>query len=149
MTSKTSLPLQMQNSRKISFHNLSVTALGKTSFFSHFRICFAAYVMPKDSHVMSLLPPNPVSCQILWWKQLQRREHTQVSMGSIKSALKLWGEIVAFYFKIPLKKRINAIDEIYWCPQDSKKVSHTSQWSFLNDVMDIKPDSNLADILLF
>ena len=149
MTSKTRLLLQMQNGRKITFHSLSVPSIGKTSFLSHFRFFFAAYVMPKGSHVMASLPQNPVSCQILLWRQLQRREHTSLSMGFKKSALKLWGEIVSFYFKIPLQKRINAIDEVHYCPQDSKKVSHVSQWCFLNDLMDIEPDSNLADILLF
>ena len=66
-----------------------------------------------------------------------------------KSALKLWGEIVSFYFKIPLKKCISSINEINSCPQDSKQVLHMSQWCFLNDMRDKEPDSNLADKLLF
>ena len=149
MTSKTRLLLQIQNGRKNRFHFLSVTALGKTSFFSHFWIFFAAWVIAKGSHVMSSLPLNPVSCQILLWRQLQRREHTPWSMGWKKSALKLCGEIVTFYFKIPLQKHISSINEIHWYQQDLKKVSYVSHWCFLNDLMDIEPDSNLADKLLF
>ena len=47
------------------------------------------------------------------------------------------------------KKHINAIDEMFGCPQDSKKVSQVYHWCFLNDLMDMQPDCYLADILLF
>ena len=149
MTSKTRLLLPMQNGRKIRFHFLSDTALGKTSFFNHFRIFYCSLSDGKVSHAMSSLPLNPVSYQIFLWKQLQRREHIPWSMGWKKSALKLWGEIVSFYFKIPLKKCISSINEINSCPQDSKQVLHVSHWCFLNDMRDIEPDSNLAHKLLF
>ena len=149
MKSKTRLILELQNARKIRFHFLSDTALGKTSFFNHFRIFFAPKVMATVSHVMSSLPLNPVSCQIFLWRQLQRREHIPWSMGWKKSALMLWGEIVSFHFKIPLQKRFSLINEIHWCPQDSEQGSHVSHWCFMNDLMDIEPDCNLADKLLF
>ena len=138
MTSKTRLLLQMQNGRKIIFYFLPVTVLGKTTFFSHFGFFFCCSSDGK-MEVMSSLPSILVSCLILLWRQLQRREHTPWCMDWKKSALKLWEEIASFYFRIPLQKCISSINEIYWCPQDSKKVSHLCHWCFLNGLMILIP----------
>ena len=148
MTSKTRLLLHIKNGKKLHFF-LESYRTWPNIIYQLFWDIFSACVMLKGCHVMSLVPPNPMSCQIILWKLLQRKEHTPLSMSLRKCALKSWEKIASFLCKIPLPKPSNAINEIHWCTKDSNRVSHVSHSCFLNDILNIQSDSNHADKLLF
>ena len=148
MTSKTRLLLQTQNGRKITIYFLSVTALDRTIFFSYFRkFLLLTWCQRAVMECPYTLLTGVVLGSVLETATENGAHTIEVALKTI--AFKPWEETVSFFFKIHLKKRINAINETFWCSQNLKKVLHMSHWCFLNDLMDMQPDSNLADILLF